>query len=145
MPKGSNTSAAFLRTMLVKVSCIRSIHEVLFLNKNVYLQLYAVKRVRILLSRRYSVSPATRPSWSRFFEEFHCRECGFQEAYRSRPRSFFEKRVLPLLLLQTVRCERCYHRGYVLRTIPTLERFQPQRKQSQSEAASASKSDTRVA
>src|SRR5580693_9892186 len=91
------------------------------------------------------VTPFSGPSWSRFFEEFHCRECGFQAAYRSRPRSFFEKHVLPLLLLQTVRCERCYRRGYVFRTIPTLERFQPVRKQSQSEAASASKSDTRVA
>ena len=89
--------------------------------------------------------PLTTPSWSRFFEEFHCRECGPQQAYRSRPRGFFERRVLPLLLLQAVRCERCYHRSYAFRTIPTLDRFQPQHKQSQSQAADAPKSDTRVA
>jgi hypothetical protein len=91
------------------------------------------------------VPSLTSPSWSRFFEEFHCRECGLQEAYRSRPRGFFERRVLPLLLLQAVRCERCYHRRYALRTIPTLERLQPERKQSQGQAAGASKSDSRVA
>jgi hypothetical protein len=35
---------------------------------------------------------------------------------------FFERYVLPLLLLQAVRCERCYHRRYVWCTIPTFER-----------------------
>ena len=149
MPKGGITSVAFLPASRQR-PVQRSIRQLLVsyqncLTRNAYLQLYFVKRVRILLSRRYSVFSASRPSWSRFFEEFHCRECGFQAAYRSRPRSFFEKHVLPFLLLQTVRCERCYRRGYVFRTIPTLERFQPVRKQSQSEAASASKSDTRVA
>ena len=91
------------------------------------------------------MTPVSSPSWSRIFEEFHCRGCGGQEAYRSRPRGFFEKHVLPLLLLQTVRCEHCHHRGYVWRTIPALERVQPDRKQSQSEARGGSKSDGRVA
>jgi hypothetical protein len=91
------------------------------------------------------VTPLARPSWSRFFEEFHCRGCGFQKAYRSRPRGFFEKHVLPFLLLQAVRCGRCYHRSYVLRTIPARERVQPERKQSQSQPPSGSKSDSRVA
>ena len=95
------------------------------------------------------MTPVARPSRSRFFEEFHCRGCGAQEAYRSRPRGFFEKYVLPFLLLQPVRCERCYHRDYVLRTIlcsiPALERVQPDRKQSQSQPPGDSKSDGRVA
>jgi hypothetical protein len=30
--------------------------------------------------------------------------------------------VLPFLFLQAVRCERCFHRRYVLRTVPVLER-----------------------
>jgi hypothetical protein len=84
------------------------------------------------------------PSWSRFFGEFRCRGCGIQEAYSSRPRGFFEKHVLPLLLLQTVRCERCYHRAYALRTVPTIERVEPERKQSQVERRDA-KSDRRIA
>ena len=91
------------------------------------------------------MSPVASPSWSRFFEEFHCRGCGFQEAYRSRPRGFFEKHVLPFLLLQTVRCERCYHRSYALCTIPVLERVQPDRRQSQSQPPDDSKSGSRVA
>ena len=91
------------------------------------------------------MTPVASPSWSRFFEEFHCRGCGAHEAYRSRPRGFFEKRVLPFLLLQAVRCEHCYHRGYVLRTIPALERPEPERKQSQSEPPNGSKSGSRVA
>jgi len=91
------------------------------------------------------VAPVTRSSWSRFFEEFYCRGCGFQEAVRSRPRGFFEKHVLPLLLLQVVRCERCYHRTYIWFAIPALERVPVDRKQSQNEAAGGSKSDGRVA
>jgi len=91
------------------------------------------------------VTPVAGPSWSRFFEEFHCRECGRQKAYRSRPRNFFERHVLPVFLLQAVRCGRCYHRSYVLRTIPAVERVQPERKQSQSEPLADSKSDGRVA
>ena len=91
------------------------------------------------------MTPVARSSWSWFFEEFRCRGCGFQEACRSRPRGFFEKRVLPLFGLQTVRCERCYHRSYVWSTIQVLERFQASRKQSQSEKAGGSKSDDRVA
>jgi type II secretory ATPase GspE/PulE/Tfp pilus assembly ATPase PilB-like protein len=76
------------------------------------------------------VTPVPRPSWMGVFKEFHCRECSAQEAYRSRPRGFFEKHVLRFLLLQAVRCERCSHRGYVWRTIPALERVQPERQQS---------------
>ena len=91
------------------------------------------------------MTPLDQPSWSRFFEEFHCRGCGGQEVYRSRPRGFFEKYVLPFMLLQAVRCERCYHRSYVWRTIPALERLPPGRKHSQSQPADGSKSDSRVA
>jgi hypothetical protein len=61
-------------------------------------------------------------SWLRFVDEFRCRECGGDEAYRSRPRGWFEKYVLPLLLLRPIRCERCYHRLWILRTIPVPER-----------------------
>jgi hypothetical protein len=91
------------------------------------------------------VTTRAGPSWSQLFEEFYCRGCGGQEAYRSRPRGFFERYVLPLLLLQIVRCDRCYHRSYILRTIPVSERAPQARKQSQSQPAGGSNSDTRVA
>ena len=91
------------------------------------------------------MTPLARASWSRFFEEFYCRECGGQEAYRSRPRGFFEKHVLPFLLLQTVRCERCYHRSYIACTIPVLERDQLERKDPKSEPSGDSKPNSSVA
>jgi hypothetical protein len=92
------------------------------------------------------VTPLARPSWSRFFEEFYCRECGGQEAYRSRPRGFFEKHVLPFLLLQPVRCDRCYHRSYAAWTIPVLERAQLEvRKEPTREPSSGSQPNRNVA
>jgi len=91
------------------------------------------------------VTALASSSWSRFFGEFHCRGCGAQEAYRSHPRGFFEKYVLPLLLLQAVRCERCSHRSYVWRMIPALDRVRLERKHSHGQPADGSKSDGRVA
>ncbi len=91
------------------------------------------------------MTPLARHSWRRFFEEFYCRECGGQEAYRSRPRDFFERHVLPFFGLQPVRCERCYHRVYVLRTIRALERVQPERKPSHTEPPGDSKPNSGVA
>src|SRR5713226_309017 len=90
MPNGSFTSARVLWGKPVR-------RDLAF-----YLQLRILTGVRIVLSRRYFVTSVASPSWSRFFEEFHCRGCGAPEAYRSRPRGFFEKHVLPLLLLQPV-------------------------------------------
>jgi len=91
------------------------------------------------------MSPDAEPSWLESVQEFHCRGCGGDEAYRSRPRGFWEKYVLPLLLLRPIRCERCYHRYYILRTIPVLERGQPSRKDSLSDPAAKASSDGRVA
>ena len=84
------------------------------------------------------MGPLAGSSASGFFEEFCCRGCGGQEAYRSRPRNFFEKYLLPLLLLQTVRCDHCYLRTYVLRTVAVLERPLPPRKPPQSSVTSES-------
>jgi hypothetical protein len=89
------------------------------------------------------VSPLSSSSWGRVFEEFNCRGCGFQDAYRSRPRGFFEKYVLPMMWLQTVRCERCFHRSYTLRGIMVLDR--PLRKEPQSQTSEHSNRDNRVA
>ena len=94
-------------------------------------------------SQEESVPPL--PSWIGVFEEFHCRGCSATEAYRSRPRGFFEKRVLPFLLMQTVRCQRCDQRAWVFWTITALERNPPGRTQSESQRPRDSKSDSRVA
>jgi hypothetical protein len=99
----------------------------------------------LVFAQEAFVTPLSRPSGSSFFEDFHCQECGGREAYRSRPRGFFEKYLLPLLFLQPVRCERCFHRTYAWNTIPTLGRAHSERKPSQSQAVDASKSDRFVA
>lgn len=87
----------------------------------------------------------TPPSWAPFSIEFHCRGCGFDDAYRSRPRGFFEKYVLGILFLQPVRCDRCYLRSYVSRGIPVRERPRLERKQPESQPASTTNANTRVA
>jgi len=89
------------------------------------------------------VNPPTRPAWSLFFEEFHCRGCGAHEAYQSRPRGFFERYVLPVLLLQPVRCDHCYLRSYVPRTVAARER--PPRKQPGSQPSPGPNQDSRIA
>ena len=63
------------------------------------------------------MSPYSLASWGGA-SEFHCPECGHGEAYRSLPRDLFEKYVLPLMMLRPVRCDRCYRRSYVLRSVP---------------------------
>jgi len=67
------------------------------------------------------VPPLTRSSWSLSFEGFHCPNCGGREAFRSRPRGFFERYVLAVFM-QPVRCERCYRRSYAPCTIAVPER-----------------------
>jgi hypothetical protein len=83
-------------------------------------------------------------SWTHFLDEFHCRGCGGHEVYRSHPRNFFERYVLPVLLLRAVRCERCFHRRYVFRTIPVLDRVQAERKPPESQTAGISAPNSRV-
>lgn len=43
---------------------------------------------------------------------YQCHRCGSLKAYRSRPRNFFEKYVLPVFLQRTIRCEGCSRRFY---------------------------------
>ena len=43
---------------------------------------------------------------------YRCRDCGREVAFRSRPRTFTECYILPLLLIQPVRCAACFRRDY---------------------------------
>lgn len=83
------------------------------------------------------------PSLARLFQEFRCPECGNDEAYRSRRRGLLEKGVLRLLMMRPVRCDRCYHRSYLLRSVPLPQRTAPVAKRPAS--GEGSKSDRRVA
>jgi hypothetical protein len=53
---------------------------------------------------------------------FQCPDCGSLDAYRSRPRNWIERVVLPLLYLRPARCGDCFRRSYVFLSIPVLER-----------------------
>ena len=50
-------------------------------------------------------------SW---FQPFHCRDCGSEVGFRSRRRTLSERFILPLFLLQPVRCGECFRRDYRL-------------------------------
>jgi len=96
------------------------------------------------LARRYVVSPLGLPSyWNRIFREFQCADCGNFQAYRSRPRGFIEKTLLPALMLKPVRCDHCFHRSYIYRSVPVLERVGS--KKSAQHPESTSGTGTRVA
>jgi hypothetical protein len=54
------------------------------------------------------------PSWFQQFTEFRCSDCGSNAGFRSRRRTFAERYILPLFLLQPVRCGECFRREYRL-------------------------------
>jgi len=45
---------------------------------------------------------------------YQCSDCGSETGFRSRRRTFTERFLLPLLLLQPVRCGECFRRDYRL-------------------------------
>jgi hypothetical protein len=49
-----------------------------------------------------------------FSHAYLCRDCGSEVGFRSRRRTFTERFLLPLLLLQPVRCGECFRRDYRL-------------------------------
>ena len=57
---------------------------------------------------------ATVSSSQSWFQPFHCRDCGSAVGFRSRRRTLSERYILPLFLLQPVRCGECFRRDYRL-------------------------------
>jgi hypothetical protein len=47
-------------------------------------------------------------------QPYICRDCGSEVGFRSRRRSFTERVILPIFLLQPVRCGECFRRDYRL-------------------------------
>lgn len=60
---------------------------------------------------------------SRFGQPYRCRDCGSEIGFRSRRRTFTERYILPLFLLQPVRCGDCFRRDYRLIFTPVRERL----------------------
>lgn len=51
---------------------------------------------------------------SPFAHPYRCQDCGSEVGFRSRRRTFTERYLLPLFLLQPVRCGECFRRDYRL-------------------------------
>ncbi len=61
--------------------------------------------------------------WFQKYFEFHCDDCGSDTGFRSRRRTFLERWLLPVFLLQPVRCTECFRRDYRLLFMPVKERL----------------------
>jgi len=72
--------------------------------------------------------------WFRHYLEYRCDDCGGTTPYRSRRRSFAERFLLPIFLLQPVRCGECFRRDYRLLFLPVKDRLSPARKKGESAA-----------
>ena len=57
-----------------------------------------------------------------FSSLFQCQDCGGFNGYRSRPRNFTEKYILPMLLLRPVRCGDCFRRSLQTLFVQVRER-----------------------
>jgi hypothetical protein len=51
---------------------------------------------------------------SSFAHTYRCHDCGSEVGFRSRRRTFTERYLLPVFLLQPVRCGECFRRDYRL-------------------------------
>ena len=56
-----------------------------------------------------------------FVKPYRCRDCGKGAGFRSRPRTLMERYILPLTLMQPVRCAECSRRDYRLIFTPVSE------------------------
>jgi len=54
---------------------------------------------------------------------YYCHDCGSDVGFRSRRRNFAERYILPLFLLQPVRCGQCFRRDYRLIFTPVRDRM----------------------
>jgi len=52
---------------------------------------------------------------------YRCRDCGSETGFLSRPRTLTERYILPLFLMQPVRCADCFRRDYRLIFTPVRE------------------------
>jgi hypothetical protein len=57
------------------------------------------------------------------FSQYRCRDCGSEVGFRSRRRTLVERYLLPLFLLQPVRCGECFRRDYRLIFTPVRDRL----------------------
>jgi len=112
-------------------------------------QIWLVPRLRVKISPNRLIVPrctVVRDSpdqiWFQRYLEFHCDDCGSETGFRSRRRTFSERYLLPVFLLQPVRCSECFRRDYRLLFVPVKERLPEAVKKM---ATSAPRADRNVA
>lgn len=64
-----------------------------------------------------------KDSFQPVFPTYRCRDCGSEVGFRSRRRTLTERLLLPLFLLQPVRCGECFRRDYRLIFTAVRERL----------------------
>ncbi|HET9304981.1 MAG TPA: hypothetical protein VFO46_03060 [Candidatus Sulfotelmatobacter sp.] len=68
-----------------------------------------------------------------FAQPYRCHDCGSEVGFRSRRRTVTERYILPLFLLQPVRCGECFRRDYrliftaVRERLPEVPRIAPRK------------------
>jgi len=60
---------------------------------------------------------------SSFAQPYRCYDCGSEVGFRSRRRTFTERYLLPLFLMQPVRCGECFRRDYRLIFVQVRDRL----------------------
>jgi hypothetical protein len=101
-----------------------------------------IGRNRLIVPRCTVVRDSPDPIWFQRYLEFHCDDCGSETGFRSRRRTFSERYLLPVFLLQPVRCSECFRRDYRLLFVAVKERLPEAVKKM---AASAPRADRNVA
>ncbi len=68
-----------------------------------------------------------------FSRLFECKDCGGPNGYRSRPKDFTERFLVPLFLLRPARCGDCFKRSYQ----SAFVRLRPRRESKKEQQATA--------
>jgi hypothetical protein len=78
---------------------------------------------RLIIPRCSVAKNSPDQVWFEKYFEFHCDDCGSDVGFRSRRRGFSERYLLPVFLLQPVRCAECFRRDYRLLFVAVKERL----------------------
>jgi hypothetical protein len=77
----------------------------------------SIHRFEVPMTQDSPMRPISR------FTDFQCKDCGSNSGFKSRRRTFSERYLLPIFLLQPVRCGECFRRDYRLIFTQVSERL----------------------
>jgi hypothetical protein len=91
---------------------------------------FAFRHSEVQVMNNSPDQPLSRP--------YRCHDCGSDVGFRSRRRTFTERYLLPVLLLQPVRCGECFRRDYRLIFTQVRQRLSDTPRMMPGKAAAAS-------